>query len=314
VFVANPAFNLPTFTKFNVGKSTLAQINTLFPFMFVTVACGAISGFHSLVSSGTASKQIKNERDMKPVSYGAMILESLLAVIALVACASFAHSDIYTPANGLKMAPPTIFAQGVANFLMKLHLPHQAVFTLINLSVSAFALTSLDTVARVGRLSFQEFFEDSDIPISEKSSFIQFLHNKWTAMALVIFPGYLLCRIGYMNIWPLFGSSNQLLATLALLACALFFKRTKRLYIASVIPACIMVCVTFTALIIKIMQLFTVLGAGKNVGGNALQLVFAILITALGVCIVIQCFRGLADKRAAVESAPSPLGVTDAAK
>jgi carbon starvation protein len=293
--VANPSFNLPAITKFNVGGGVLASMNTLFPFMFVTVACGAISGFHSLVSSGTASKQIKNEKDMQPVSYGAMILESLLAVIALVACASFA------PGATKGMAPPAVFAQGVANFLDKMHLPHDAVFTLINLSVSAFALTSLDTVARVGRMSFQEFWEDSDKPLAERSAIVRFLHNKWVAMLLVIVPGYVLCRLGYQNIWPLFGSSNQLLATLALLACAVFFKRTKRLYIASVIPACVMVCVTFTALVIKILQLCQAIGnpalSKLTIGGNVLQLVFAVLITALGVCIVIQCFKGLAQKK-----------------
>jgi carbon starvation protein len=295
IFAANPEVRLPGFTAFNMGGNTLASINTLFPFMFVTVACGAISGFHSLVASGTASKQIKNERDMKPVSYGAMIVESLLAVISLIAVASFAEGTVLDGAT-LKMTPPTIFSLGVANFLQTLQLPHKAVFTLINLAISAFALTSLDSVARVGRLSWQEFWEDSAAPVQNRSGVIKALHNKWFATVITIIPGWILCRLGYQNIWPLFGSSNQLLAVLALLACAVFFRRTKRMYIASVIPAVIMTAVTFCALAIKILQLGTSIRQGNNVGGNALQLVFAVLITGLGISIVAQCFKALRRK------------------
>jgi carbon starvation protein len=302
VFVANPAVNIPAITAFNMGGSSLASLNSLFPFMFVTVACGAISGFHSLVSSGTASKQIKSERDMQPVSYGAMIVESLLAVVSLIAVASFAQGKVLDGAT-LLMTPPTIFAEGVAGFLETLNLPHEVVFTLINLAVSAFALTSLDSVARVGRLSFQEFWEDADKPMKERSAIVRLFHDKYVATIATLAIAYFLAKAGYQNIWPLFGSSNQLLAVLALLACAVFFKRTKRLYIASVIPACLMTCVTFTALVIKILQLGSAIGAGQNVAGNALQLVFAVLITGLGISIVVQCFKSLAAKK--LDAAPA---------
>lgn len=155
VFVAQPSVNLPPFTSFVVkGQS-------MFPILFVTIACGAVSGFHSLVSSGTASKQIKNEKNMLPVSFGAMLMESMLAVIALIAVASFASMDA-AKSQGLT-TPPQIFAGGVSNFLQAVGLPKDIVFTLINLAVSAFALTSLDSVARVGRLSFQELFLDASI-------------------------------------------------------------------------------------------------------------------------------------------------------
>ena len=146
VFVANPQCHLEAFTSFNVDGQTL------FPILFVTIACGAVSGFHSLVSSGTASKQIKNEKNMLPVSFGAMLMESMLAIIALIAVASFAKGE--AAAQGLT-TQPQIFAGAIANFLEVIGLPHTLVFTLINLAVSAFALTSLDSVARVGRLSFQ---------------------------------------------------------------------------------------------------------------------------------------------------------------
>ncbi len=135
----------------------------MFPILFVTIACGAVSGFHSLVSSGTASKQIKNEKNMLPVSFGAMLMESMLAILALIAVASFGKGE--AAAQGLT-TQPQIFAGAIANFLSVIGLPHSLVFTLINLAVSAFALTSLDSVARVGRLSFQEFFiDDTDMII-----------------------------------------------------------------------------------------------------------------------------------------------------
>ena len=140
VFVANPSCNLKAFTSFNVDGQYM------FPILFVTIACGAVSGFHSLVSSGTASKQIKNEKNMLPVSFGAMLMESMLAVIALIAVASFANGE--AAAQGLT-TQPQIFAGAIANFLSVVGLPHSLVFTLINLAVSAFALTSLDSVKSV---------------------------------------------------------------------------------------------------------------------------------------------------------------------
>ena len=154
VFVANPSCNLNAFNGFTVDGQYM------FPILFVTIACGAVSGFHSLVSSGTASKQIKNEKNMLPVSFGAMLMESMLAIIALIAVASFGKGE--AAAQGLT-TQPQIFAGAIANFLAAVGLPHNLVFTLINLAVSAFALTSLDSVARVGRLSFQEFFIDDDM-------------------------------------------------------------------------------------------------------------------------------------------------------
>ena len=161
---SNPSCNLKAFTSFNVDGQYM------FPILFVTIACGAVSGFHSLVSSGTASKQIKNEKNMLPVSFGAMLMESMLAIIALIAVASFADGE--AAAQGLT-TQPQIFAGAIANFLSVVGLPHSLVFTLINLAVSAFALTSLDSVARVGRLSFQEFFLDSDTDEENMSPFLK---------------------------------------------------------------------------------------------------------------------------------------------
>lgn len=292
VFVANPSVNLPAFTSFYVEGT-----GYMFPILFVTIACGAVSGFHSLVSSGTASKQIKNEKHMLPVSFGAMLMESMLAVISLIAVASFATG---AAAEQGYTTPAQIFAGGVANFLDAAHMPHDLVFTLINLAVSAFALTSLDSVARIGRLSFQELFLDESIKDEDMGPVRKVLTNKYFATIITLVLAYCLAKIGYKSIWPLFGSANQLLSALALLACAVFLKRTKRKGWMLWIPMGIMICVTFTALIMTIKNLITALTSGNTgalgVGGDVLQLVFAALILAMGVVVVIEGFKALIAK------------------
>ena len=304
VFAARPDVNLPAFSGFTVNGQTL------FPFLFVTIACGAVSGFHSLVSSGTASKQIKNEKSMLPVSFGAMLMESMLAVIALIAVASFS-SSAETAALGYT-TPSQIFAGGVANFLTVMGLPQDVVFTLINLSVSAFALTSLDSVARVGRLSFQELFLDESIRDEDMGPVRKLLTNKYFATVLTLVLAYFLTQVGYDSIWPLFGASNQLLSALAFLACAVFLKRTKRKSFMLWVPLFTMSAVTFTALIITIWKLASGIAGGTyrwvagmtttvdgasvlTAWGAGMQLVFAVLILALGVVVVAQGVRKLLE-------------------
>ena len=261
VFVANPSCNLKAFTSFNVDGQYM------FPILFVTIACGAVSGFHSLVSSGTASKQIKNEKNMLPVSFGAMLMESMLAVIALIAVASFANGE--TAAQGLT-TQPQIFAGAIANFLSVVGLPHSLVFTLINLAVSAFALTSLDSVARVGRLSFQEFFLDSDTDEKNMSPFLKVVTNKYFATIITL--------------------------VLALVACAVFLKKTKRQGCMLWIPMVFMMAVTFTALGMTITKLTKALVTTGLDLGNTLQLVFAVLLLILGVLVAIQGVKKLFEK------------------
>ena len=287
VFVANPSCNLKAFTSFNVDGQYM------FPILFVTIACGAVSGFHSLVSSGTASKQIKNEKNMLPVSFGAMLMESMLAVIALIAVASFANGE--AAAQGLT-TQPQIFAGAIANFLSVIGLPHSLVFTLINLAVSAFALTSLDSVARVGRLSFQEFFLDSDTDEENMSPFLKVVTNKYFATIITLVLAYMLTKVGYAEIWPLFGSANQLLSVLALVACAVFLKKTKRQGCMLWIPMVFMMAVTFTALGMTITKLTKALVTTGLDLGNTLQLVFAVLLLILGVLVAIQGVKKLFEK------------------
>ena len=306
VLVARPTVYLPSFSGFMVNGQSL------FPFLFVTIACGAVSGFHSLVSSGTASKQIKNERSMLPVSFGAMLMESMLAVLALIAVASFTSTS--EAASYGYLTPTQIFAGGITNFLSAMGLPQDVVYTLINLSVSAFALTSLDSVARVGRISFQELFQDESVREEDMGPVRRMLTSKYVATILTLVLAYLLSKVGYASIWPLFGSSNQLLSALAFLACAVFLKRTRRKSFMLWVPMFTMVAVTFTALSITIWQLasgiangtyrwvegMTVTVDGASVltaWGAGIQLLFAVLILALGVVVVIQGVRKLLEKQ-----------------
>ena len=284
ILVTNPAINLPAFTSFTVEGT-----GNLFPILFVTIACGAVSGFHALVSSGTASKQIKNEKNMLPVSFGAMLMESMLAVIALIAVGSFASGE--AAAAGYT-TPAQIFAGGVANFLAQIGMPHSVIFTLINLAVSAFALTSLDSVARVGRLSFQELFLDSSIEDDKMEPWRKLLTNKYFATVITLVLAYILAKVGYKNIWPLFGSANQLLSALALIACAVYFKKTDRKGWMLWVPMVIMLCVTLTALIQKMIAL-----VADPTAGNILQLAFAVALFILGIIVAVLGIRKLAEKQ-----------------
>lgn len=287
IIIYSPAMNLPAFTAFTIVNETAGTTSYLFPTLFVTIACGAVSGFHSLVSSGTASKQIKNEKAMLPVSFGAMLLESFLAVIALV-CVGYAATSDGLPSG----TPAQVFASAIATFLTKVGLPESVSYTLITLAISAFALTSLDSVARVGRLSFQEFFLEDD---QEQTPFIKVVTNKYFATILTLVLAFALAKIGYMSIWPLFGSANQLLSALALIACAVFLKKTKRQGIMLWGPMFIMMAVTFTAIILKIKDLVTGF-AVKVVPGNVLQLVFAVLLLILGVMVAVEGLSKLFQK------------------
>lgn len=289
ICVYNPSMNLPSFTAFKLTAAN-GSVSYLFPALFVTIACGAVSGFHSLVASGTASKQIKNEKNMLPVSFGAMLLESLLAITALIA-AGFVATQEGLPAG----TPPQLFAQAISIFLTSLGLPESVCYTLITLAISAFALTSLDSVARVGRIAFQEFFTDDSIAPEDQSPLNKVLTNKYFATILTLVLCYALSRAGYASIWPLFSSANQLLSALALIACAVFLKKTKRQGAMLWGPMVIMLGVTFTALALKITELVTAL-SGQFVFGNALQLVFAVLLLILGVIVAFEGIKKLIGK------------------
>ena len=290
--VAHPKMNLPMYTGFHNATS-----GDLFPILFVTVACGAVSGFHSLVSSGTSSKTIANEKDMQKVGYGAMVLESLLAVLALCVAGAAASAD-GTAAVG---TPFAIFSSGVAGFLEMFGIPVYGAQCFMTMCVSALALTSLDSVARIGRMSFQELFTVDDM--EHAAGWRKLLCNKYFSTIVTLLCGYILTQIGYANIWPLFGSANQMLSALVLITLCVFLKVTGRENRTLFPPLIIMLCVTFTALVERVIALVKAYGAGTAVFlVEGLQLIIAILLMVLGVIIVISCGKELFRKKAGQET------------
>ena len=295
VIAEHPTMKLNAFSGFNVDGSYL------FPTLFVTIACGAVSGFHSLVSSGTSSKTISNEKDMPMVGYGAMIVESLLGVVALVVVGAVA-------VNGTKPdgTPFSIFSSGVAGFLEKMGVPVTVATVFMTMCVSALALTSLDSVARIGRMSFQELFLGDTTDTAKMTPMQKVLTNKYFATVITLFFGYLLTLGGYNNVWPLFGSANQLLAALVLIALAVFLKTTGRTGWTLYFPMGMMLVVTFTALIQKTIALVKNVAAGQATFlVDGLQLIVAVLLMVLGVMVAYSCIRKLfgagknSDKEAA---------------
>ena len=293
LIVNHPVMNLPVFTGFNNAK-----LGTMFPILFVTVACGAVSGFHSLVSSGTSSKTVSNEKDMLKVGYGAMVLESLLAVIALCVAGAAAAAD-GTPADG---TPFQIFSRGVASFFVGFGLDQHFASVFMTMCVSALALTSLDAVARIGRMSFQELFSVDDM--EHAAGWRKLLCNVYFSTIITLVFGFILTKIGYANIWPLFGSANQLLSALVLATLCVFLKVTGRNNKMIFPPLIIMLCVTFTALVQRLIAMVKAIStaasvtipAGETTWGavfiaNGLQLILAILLIVLGLNIVVHSFK-----------------------
>ena len=296
--VAHPSMNLPVYTGFNNAK-----LGTMFPILFVTVACGAVSGFHSLVSSGTSSKTVANEKDMLKVGYGAMILESLLAVIALCVAGAAATGT-----------PFQIFSRGVAGFFEMFGVPVHFATVFMTMCVSALALTSLDAVARIGRMSFQELFSVDDMEHAE--GWRKLLCNTYFSTVITLLCGFVLTKIGYANIWPLFGSANQLLSALVILTLCVFLKVTGRSNKMLFPPLIIMLCVTFTALVQRTIAMVKAIQTAASVTipagtatwgsvfiANGLQLIIAILLIVLGLIIVVNSAKSYAKSEKNSEKA-----------
>lgn len=288
VFVSNPTITTPAFVGFKSASGSY-----IFPTLFVTIACGAVSGFHSLVSSETSSKLVENEKDMLQVGYGSMLLESLLAILVIVIVGALPNlkasgvldSTLANMALVDTATPFTKFSAGVTGLVAQLGLPQSWGLCIMTMFVSALALTSLDAVARISRMSFQEFFEVEEG--QEPSGLVKVLTNKYVSTIISLVCGYLLSLGGYVNIWPLFGSANQLLAAMVLISLAVFLKVTGRKGFMLYIPMVLMFIFTMTALVQAIygivMKLFVTGGFVLMVDG--LQLVVAILLVALGLMI-----------------------------
>jgi carbon starvation protein len=279
IFFAAPSINIPAFNSFSLDK-----VGYLFPALFVTVACGAISGFHSIVGSGTTAKQLNKETDGKIVGYGGMLIEGMLAVLSLVAVSSMINKefiDILTTKG-----PVPAFSLGVARFInaipiINISVPVAQTFTA--LAVSAFALTSLDTATRLARFMFQEYFEDKE---SKKKSI--FVTNRYVSTAITVAFGAALTFSGQtMSIWPVFGSANQLLAALALLALTVWVANLKKGYLFVIIPMIFMFAVTLTALGMLIYTNF--------VATNYALSIISILLFTLAVLLGIKAYTVLTN-------------------
>ena len=289
----------PVFTGFTSASGTM------FPVLFVSVACGALSGFHSLVSSGTSSKMVENEADAVKVGYGAMVVESFVGILAIIV-AGIMFSDMNTVGTGalnggVASTPFAIFATGIARGMQAFGIDGTVATVFMTMNVSALALTSLDAVARIGRTSFSEFFATSNDALAvenEKSGAMKVLGNPWFATVVTLLPGLALTFGGYLNIWPLFGASNQLLGGMTMITLAVFCKCTGRKGAMLYVPVAFLLVCTFTSLCMSIMGCVTALQVGgmAAMATSGLQLVFAVLLVALGLIVAANCLKELRGK------------------
>lgn len=289
----------PVFTGFTSASGMM------FPVLFVSVACGALSGFHSLVSSGTSSKMVENEADAVKVGYGAMVVESFVGILAII-IAGIMFSDMNTAGTGalnggVASTPFAIFATGIARGMQAFGIDGTVATVFMTMNVSALALTSLDAVARIGRTSFSEFFAASNDALaveSEKAGAMKVLGNPWFATVVTLLPGLALTFGGYLNIWPLFGASNQLLGGMTMITLAVFCKCTGRKGLMLYVPVAFLLVCTFTSLGMSIAGCVTALQTGGMavMATSGLQLVFAVLLVALGLIVTGNCLKELRGK------------------
>ena len=291
IFATNPTVNL----AYSYGFGGLAGNSFMFPILFITVACGAISGFHSLVSSGTTAKQISNEKDAKVIGYGGMLIECVLAVISLIAV-GYLFKDGKMPAG----TPTMIFASGLATmidtFFGGSQDAYKIVYALLILAVSAFALTSLDTATRLARYMFAEFFMEEGEIYKDLKGYKKFLANPWVGTIVTVFLGIYLAIGGYAKIWPLFGAANQLLAGLALLAVASWLGNIGKSNKMFIFPMIFMLIATITSLCITFYQRLSDIINGKADSTNVLQTVFAALLVILSVALIIEGIQTFAKQ------------------
>ncbi|MBR4743805.1 MAG: carbon starvation protein A [Oscillospiraceae bacterium] len=279
----------PSLSSLPVYKSA-ESTSPVFPVLFTTIACGACSGFHSLVSSGTTSKQLDKEKDARPIAYGGMLLECVLAVLTLCAVA-FAYSwNANNPDSALKGAT-MIFGGGIAH-MVETAIPgsFNIMNTLLVLTYSAFCLTSLDTATRLARFMFQEFWIDATKGETPKnvSGAKKFLANPYVATIITVVLGILLGLKGYAKIWALFGSANQLLAALGLLAVAAWLGNIGKKRAMVVIPMFFMLCVTIASLVINTVKQFGLIAAGGADWGPWVQAIIGILLVVLAIVLAIE--------------------------
>ncbi len=293
---AHPTIQTPAFVGFHVGNSYM------FPALFITIACGAVSGFHSLIASGTTSKQLDNEKDALLVGYGSMLIECVLAVISLITIGYLSvdgSQAAVKEALGLDTISPTIiFGTAISGFFADMGFGEKAIsatYTIICLAVSCFCLTSLDTATRLGRFMFQELFA------TKKSGEKNILSNMYVATVITALGGFVLCLAGYSKVWPLFGAANQLVAVPAFLAIACYLKKIGKNNKMLFIPIVFMAAATLTSLCMtfvnNIKSLAVTEGAAKFT--CVLQDVIIVPLVVLAVILLVDGAKALMAKKTA---------------
>ena len=289
------ADGLPMVTSFAVDNGNGMQY--MFPVLFTTVACGAISGFHSLVSSGTTSKQLDKETDAKPIAYGGMLLECVLAVITVCAI-NFAYKyNAANPDTALTGAT-AIFGGGIAQMYAAFGPGVVKILrTLLVLTYSAFCLTSLDTATRLARFMFQEFWlEPGQTPKDITEGWKKVMVNPYFATILTVVLGVILGMTGYSKIWGLFGAANQLLAGIGLLAVATWLGnagKNNKMFLA---PMAFMIVVTICSLCLTVKNQIGLITAGTADWGAYAQSILGVLLIILAVVLVIEGIQTLTGK------------------
>lgn len=291
---------LPAFTGWT------ASSGTLFPTLFITVACGAVSGFHSLIGSGTTSKQLNSEKDAKIIGYGAMIVESALAIIALIAIGVvYKETNIGGGDKFLLTAPPTIFAGGVATMVATMfggvadfsNPVYDTVYTLLTLAVSVFALTSLDSGTRLARYMFAELFVPEGKTRDDLTGAAKFFSHPFVATGVMVIIG---CSMGFMNlsqIWGVFGAANQLLAGIAMLAVATWLGNVGKNNKMFFVPMVFMLVATITSLCMTVIAKIKLIAAAGAAWGDWFQMIWSIGLVVLAIILVIQGIQILSTKK-----------------
>ncbi|CDD48545.1 carbon starvation protein predicted membrane protein [Firmicutes bacterium CAG:534] len=299
VVVAHPTFDasFPVFGGFAVDNGNGVQY--LFPVLFTTVACGAISGFHSLVSSGTTSKQLDKEKDARPIAYGGMLLECVLAVLTLCAIGYAYKWNAANPDNAL-VGATAIFGGGIAHMIDGI-IPgsYQVLNSLLVLTYSAFCLTSLDTATRLARFMFQEFWlEPGQTTKDVKEGWKKVMVNPYFATILTVVLGILLGMTGYAKIWGLFGAANQLLAGIGLLAVATWLGNAGKNNKMFLFPMGFMVIVTICSLVLTVKNQIGIIAAGGADWGPYAQTILGILLIGLALVLVVEGVQTLSKQKA----------------
>jgi carbon starvation protein len=274
------AITWPAFQGFSANATTAPGLAgaTLFPFLFIVIACGACSGFHSIVSSGTTSKQVRNECDVRPVGYGAMLLEAMVAVFAL--------SCVMVMAAGTTGNPANIYARGIGNFMRILGIPMQFAVTFGLLAFSSFVFDTLDVCTRLGRYVLQEI---TGLKGFAGGAIATLITLAGPAVYLWInLPGK------FMTFWVIFGTSNQLLAALTLVGVSVWLWRTGRPVWFALLPAMFMIATTATALIMnfrRFLDAYNIRTPSTSGAPLIVNMIIAALLFCLGALVVFEAVR-----------------------